>query len=84
MTREDFVSDAKTVDAVERCFQRITEAARRLGDVMDRRYPAIDWRAIRSLGNVLRHDYEDIIESEIWVMVQRDLETLEAEIERLE
>ncbi|MCB1883258.1 MAG: hypothetical protein KDG89_04550 [Geminicoccaceae bacterium] len=40
MTAETFVGDEKTVDAVERCLSRISEAAVKLGAEAERRCPA--------------------------------------------
>ena len=60
MGREGYLADAKTQDAVERCFQRISEAAVKLGDDADARYPEIPWRDIRRFGNVLRHEYDAV------------------------
>lgn len=76
MTFETFADDEKTIDAVERCLQRITEAARKLGDTMDRRHPSIPWWQVRNLGSVLRHDYDHIALDRLWATVTTDLATL--------
>ena len=55
-TFEAFVDDPRTVDAVERCMQRITEAAIRLQPQAAEWLPGQDWDAMRGFGNVLRHD----------------------------
>ncbi len=81
-------ADSKTVDAVERCLQRISEAAIKLGADLDARYPDAPWREVRGIGNILRHRYEDIMDDLIWHSVQHDVPRLRAsamqEIERLE
>jgi hypothetical protein len=46
-------------DAVERCLQRISEAAAKLGDKAPTLIPDQPWHKIRSFGNVLRHDYDE-------------------------
>jgi uncharacterized protein with HEPN domain len=80
MTLESFTADKRTRDAVERCLQRITEAAIRLDEA--------DWDALiqnpplhqlRGLGNHLRHDYGAINIAEIWEIAARDLPTLAVE-----
>src|SRR5262245_37289843 len=43
------------IDAVERCFQRLTEAAVRLGSSAESLAPGIEWNKIRAFGNHLRH-----------------------------
>lgn len=55
-----YVDTPLVQDAVERCFARISEAAVKLGERMDLRYPAVPWIDIRSLGNRLRHAYDDV------------------------
>ena len=62
---EDFGDDQKTVDAVERCLQRITEAVIKVGeDRMTEIAPSLPVHAVRGLGNILRHGY-DLIDYEI-------------------
>ena len=56
----------------------VSEAARRLGSHAGRLAPGQPWADIRSIGNVLRHQYDDIDPEVIWWIVQRDLATLKA------
>ena len=73
-----FLEDAKTKDAVERCFERITEAARRLGDRFDADYSDLDLPALRGFGSVLRHDYDSVQPALFWGFVRDRLDPLEA------
>src|SRR5260221_4327939 len=59
MPADRFLSDEKTQDAVERCLERISEAARKIGDGLDAKYPAVEFHKLRQVGSVLRHDYDD-------------------------
>ena len=61
-----FRADTRTVDAVERCLQRITEAGIKLQPRAVELLPDQDWNAIRGFGNALRHDYDLIAEAVIW------------------
>jgi uncharacterized protein with HEPN domain len=77
MTLRKFTSDSKTQDAVERCLERICEAARKLGDALDAKYPEAEFAKLRQLGSVLRHDYDDIDTDMLWRSVTERLDPLE-------
>ena len=74
-----FGQDPRTIDAVERCMQRITEAAIKLRPRAAELLPGQDWDAMRSFGNVLRHDYDRIAEALIWEIATGDLPRLRAD-----
>ena len=82
MSREAFLADQKTVDATQHCLLRITEAARKLGKLAERAAPDQPWKAIRDLGNRLRHEYDLIEKDRIWQIVCDDLASLRAACER--
>ena len=67
-------------DAVERCLERISEAAKKLGPDAETLCPAAPWPQIRGLGNVLRHEYDRVERSRIWYTVQNDLPRLKAAV----
>jgi len=73
---EAFRDDARTVYAVTRCLEIISEASRRLPDEMKKRYPSIAWRDMAGAGNVYRHDYEDVATRLVWDTVQLALPPL--------
>lgn len=60
-------------DAVERCLERISEAASKLGDIAPSLVPNQPWPEIRALGNRLRHNYDEIGAHRIWAIIQKDL-----------
>lgn len=66
--------------AVERCIEIISEASRRLPDDLKAEHPDIPWRAIAGIGNVLRHDYDDIIPNVIWQAATREVVPLRAAV----
>ena len=88
MDEAAFLRDAKTIDAAERCIERIAEAARKLGDSYDRDYPELALPALRQLGSVLRHDYDGVQPILLWGFVRDRLGPLEtmarAELAKLE
>ena len=78
MDKQAFLGDLKTRDAVERCLERIAEAARKLGDVYDETYPGLSLRDLRRFGSVLRHDYDSLIAPQMWQYIDNRLDSLEA------
>jgi uncharacterized protein with HEPN domain len=77
-----FRGDAKTLAAVERKLQVISEAAIRLGDQAEILCPGLPWRNIRGIGNWLRHQYDHIDVDSIWQTVTEDLPPLESAVIR--
>jgi len=88
MDCDAFQRDGRTRDAVERCLERICEAAFRLGEQAALLMPRQPWGDIRGMGNRLRHGYDRLTLSVIWHAVQDELPSLEADVrhalERLE
>jgi uncharacterized protein with HEPN domain len=80
-TPASFKHDIRTVYAVTRCLEIISEASRRLPDDLKARHPAIGWKQMAGAGNVYRHDYEDVAAEFVWETVQRALPPLRAVIE---
>ena len=63
MNLEVFAADRKTVYAVVRALEMISEASQRLPTEIKDRYPEIDWIAVAAAGNIYRHDYEGVDET---------------------
>jgi len=76
MDRAAFEADSRTRDAVERCLERLSEAATKLGSQADALAPGPPWQAIRAFGNVLRHAYDQVDPARIWEIATRDLPAL--------
>ena len=66
MDRDSFAANGLVRDAVERCLERICEAAHRLGDQAALLMPDQPWRDIRGMGNRLRHAYDRISLDVVW------------------
>jgi len=82
LDREAFVSDTLRRDAVERCLERICEAAFRLGEKAAELAPSQPWGDIRGMGNRLRHAYDRIDLDVLWNTVRDRLPSLKADVER--
>jgi uncharacterized protein with HEPN domain len=88
LTLSIFRADQKTVYAVIRCFEIISEASRQLPSELKERHPDIAWTDIAGAGSVYRHGYQHVREDILWRTLQEGLEPLrqavEAKIHRLE
>jgi uncharacterized protein with HEPN domain len=77
-----FRNDVRTVYAVVRCLEIISEASRRVSDALKDRHPSIERRQMAAAGNVYRHNYEDVAAEYVWETVQRSLPPLRTAIEQ--
>jgi uncharacterized protein with HEPN domain len=65
-----FAADPRTLHAVTRCLEIISEASRRIPAEVKTRHPSIPWRQMADAGNKYRHEYEDVAERVVWATVQ--------------
>ena|SRR5947209_2785863 len=79
---EAFRDDTRTVYAVTRCLEILSEASRRLPEEMKSRHPSIAWINMARAGNVYRHEYEDVAAKLVWDTVQLALPPLREVIAR--
>ena len=88
LTLIEYKTDRRALYAPTRALEIISEAARRLSPSVRERHPELPWRAIMGVGNVLRHNYDDVAEEQVWRTVLEDLPALDraiaAEIEENE
>jgi uncharacterized protein with HEPN domain len=82
MDLQAFLADEQVTFAVLHALLIISEAARRLGADADTLAPNQPWRAIRGLGNVLRHEYGGVDPNAIWRIVADELPALKQAVER--
>lgn len=82
LDRDTFQKDGRTRDAVERCLERICEAAFRMGDQAAALMPNQPWGDIRGMGNRLRHGYDRLNLPVVWAAIQDELPSLEADIRK--
>ena len=72
-TYDSFRVDRRTVYAVIRCLEIISEASRRLTSDLKARHPNLPWPDIAGAGNIYRHDYENVVDKIVWDTVQYEL-----------
>jgi len=78
---DSFTADRRTVYAVTRCLEIISEASRRLPEEIKARHPQIPWLDIAGAGNIYRHDYEDVLVEIVWRTTGKPLELLLSAVE---
>lgn len=83
MSREQFLADEKTVDAVARNLEIIGEAVRWLPDDLKRRHHEIPWDQIAGLRNRIVHDYFGLDLEIIWQVLQTSLPELGQQLDRI-
>ena len=76
----DYQNDWLLKNAVQRGIEIISEASRRLPDEVVASYPEIPWQRVRTIGNVLRHEYHALADRVIWNVVIDELPRLKKAI----
>jgi uncharacterized protein with HEPN domain len=57
---QEIAADKSRRYAAERCIEIISEASRRIPARWKHEHPDIPWQQIAGIGNIMRHDYEDV------------------------
>ncbi len=66
--------------AIERSIAIVSEASRRLPEELCASAPDVPWKEIRGIGNVLRHDYDDVVDQVIYRIATEKLPGLKVAI----
>jgi uncharacterized protein with HEPN domain len=83
LDQESFSKDEKTFDAVIRNLEVIGEAIKKIPEEVRNRYPAIEWKKIAGVRDILVHEYFGIDVDIVWDIVQHKLSPLEIQIKRI-
>lgn len=76
MTFAQFVADRRTRDAVIRNLMTLGESVRWIPDAVLSAHPAVPWRTMRGVRNVVAHEYFGIDDEILWQTVRGDLPPL--------
>lgn len=82
VSREAFKLNEEKYEAVNRKFEIIGEAARRLSPEAKNLFPEIPWKLVTAMRNILIHDYDDVDLDVVWDTIQRDVPPLIAHLEK--
>ena len=82
--RDTFMVDRRTQSAVIRQLEIIGEAAKRLSAELTAREAVVPWRQIAGTRDRLIHAYFKVDLEAVWAMVEQDLPTLRAQVQRIQ
>ncbi len=71
------------LNAVSRNLEIIGEASQKVGAEFRAAHPEVPWREMKSLRNVLIHNYEGTDPELVWAIVDRDIPMLLEKVRRL-
>src|SRR5450432_3309743 len=84
VTREQFLADEKTIDAVVRNLEIVGEAVRWLPEDFKIRHANIAWGQIAGLRNRIVHDYFGLDLEIIWQVLQTSLPEFKRQVDDIE
>lgn len=83
LTFDDYVNNILIVSAVERKFEVLGEAARRISTEFQQAHADIDWQRIIGLRNIISHRYDEVRQEILWAIIHSELAPLLTQIEEL-
>lgn len=83
MTKELFLKDIKTQDAVIRKIQIIGEIVKRLPSLLKESYPFVPWKDIAGMRDILVHEYADVDLDETWSVANQDIPKLKRQVTKI-
>jgi uncharacterized protein with HEPN domain len=83
-TLDDYRADWMVRHAVERCIEIISEATRRIPAKLRKDHSDVEWQKIISIGNVLRHEYADVVDEVLFRAATTQLTGLKTAILAIE
>ena len=76
MEFDQFAQNRLVFDAVVKNLETIGETAKKFPAGILKNYPAIDWKEVKGLRDVIAHNYFDLDKEAIWGITREKLEEL--------
>ncbi len=83
VSQSDYLETLWLRRVVERNFEILGEAARRVSAEFQADHPEVDWRNTIGLRNIISHRYDKVNHPLLWDIIQAVLPTLESTLEHL-
>lgn len=77
---QEFIADSLVQAAIIRCIEVVGEAAKGVSEATRNRAPAIPWRLVTGMRDVLAHDYGTVALDKVYEVVTGHLPQLIAEL----
>ncbi len=81
--KQAFLSDVEKQFAAARALEIIGEASGKLSEEFRTAHPEIDWRGLKSMGNLLIHEYAHVDAEEVWKAYETDISSLKQQLEAI-
>ncbi|PYE36090.1 uncharacterized protein with HEPN domain [Rhizobium sp. PP-F2F-G38] len=82
-TIQDYSSDWMLRHALQRAIEIISEASRSLPEDVRATQPEIPWPRVRTIGNVIRHEYHGLSDTILWGVIIDEIPRLERAVSAL-
>ena len=83
ITKEEFLKDNKTLDAVTRNFEIAGEAASKIPAEFCLTYPDVQWKKIVGLRNRIIHDCFEVDYDIVWEIINKNLPELFTQLKKI-
>lgn len=80
---DNFCADKMRVDAVLRNLEIVGEASKRVPSEIKEKYPAVEWRKIAGLRDIVAHEYFGVDLEIVWDVIQKRLPGLRSLVSQI-
>ncbi len=80
---EEVIKDEMRLEAIERNFTIMGEAAKNIPNEIREKYPFVEWQKVGDFRNVLAHEYFGISKKILWSIIKEKLPALQKDIQTI-